>query len=36
MISRGLGPNGRVYVTVAIEKVVSLPMGKMYYIVDDG
>jgi len=36
MISRGLGPNGRVYVTVAIEEVVSLPTRKMYYIVDDG
>lgn len=31
----GLGPNGRVYVTVAIEEVVSLPMRKMCYIVDD-
>lgn len=29
MISRGLGPNGCVYVTVAIEEVVSLPMRKM-------
>lgn len=29
MISRGLGPNGHVYVTVAIEEVVSLPMRKM-------